>query len=314
VLAQYLVFVSAFGYLMLGLPKWRSRLAIAIALEVYKALAGGSFHELIIWSASVLMFLAWAHAWSKKRILAFVVVGVFSIMLIDAIKRDYRDQFWYTGPRISESRLLAFTLIAFDAATSPSKIFGTKSFTELLERLNQGWIVNSAMRWTPAIEPYARGRTLIRDMTAGMLPRALFKGKGVVSGREDYERYTGYSLLASTSMALGTAGEMYVNFGREGGVLAVGIYGLLLGLGYRALALQAARHPLWWIWVPYFGSVAVKAETSVGVLFSWLVKGAIVMAVVLWKSPALRRIQLPEIAAKSPPSDRSRLPNRSRAR
>ena len=70
----------------------------------------------------------------------------------------------------------------------------------------------------------------------------------------------------------------------------VGIYALLLGLGYRWLFKRALRQPLWWIWLPFLGMIALKAECSVSYMVNWVVKAVLVMGLVIWACPALRAV------------------------
>jgi len=95
-------------------------------------------------------------------------------------------------------------------------------------------------------------------------------------------------------MGLGYAGEMYANFGYWGGLLGVGLYGLLLGLGFLFIYKMALKSALWWAWGAYIFLVAVKAESTVGFVLNWSVKAVIVMGLVLLVSPAMRQTLFPD--------------------
>jgi len=95
-------------------------------------------------------------------------------------------------------------------------------------------------------------------------------------------------LTEETSMNLGFAGEMYANFGYRGGIVGCGIYGLILGLLFRWIAIRARTSPLWWAIAAYAGHWALKAETDIGSVMNYVTKGGIVIFAVTLVLPALR--------------------------
>lgn len=288
VLLANLSFVGVFGYMMLNISGWKLRIGIVAALLLSNTLIGGSFHDLVLWGAFIVLFMSYCRQWSRQRVISFILLGAVGIMVILSVKQEYRDQFWYGRTKIADSRIAAFTTLVFDVLTHPKILLTDKKLAETIVRLNQGWIVNRAMIWTPKFKPYAHGKTIVNSLEGAIVPRFLNPEKGEVGGRKDYMRYTGLELWGSTSMELGYVGEMYINFGPWGGILAVGLYGLLLGLGFRWFYVRALKQPLWWAWVPYFAIVAIKAETSIGYTVNWLIKAAAIMIIVVWLSPALK--------------------------
>ncbi|MCX6896409.1 MAG: hypothetical protein NTZ16_13110 [Verrucomicrobia bacterium] len=96
-------------------------------------------------------------------------------------------------------------------------------------------------------------------------------------------------------MNLGYAGEMYANFGHVGGIIACGVYALVLALVFRWICARAFTAPLWWCVMPYVGFSALKAEDGVAEILNWTVKATVVMAAVCYAFPAFRRaLFLPE--------------------
>jgi len=275
--------------MLLRNPGWRMRASILILLLWLSAILGGSFHDLVLWTTSFVFVLAYSQQWDRKRVAVVLLAGSLCVFLLLSIKQEYRAQIWYGQTSIAESRIGAFSKLIFNTMSEPSTLFSEDKLPETLVRLNQGWIVNRAMIRTPSEIPFARGKTIVNSVAGALLPRFISPHKKAVGGQKDYERYTGL-ILHGASMELGYAGEMYVNFGIKWGVLAVGLYGLVLGLGFRWLFVRALRQPLWWAWVPYFAIVAIKAETSVGYMVNWLLKAAIVMVGVMWLCPAMKQV------------------------
>jgi len=295
VLLSNLAFIGAFGFLLLKIPGWKLRLAIVMAILIQKTLQEGMFHDLIIWSASLILILAYSRQWDRKRIFSIIIAGVISILVIINVKQEYRNQFWFGKTYIAKNRVVALSTLVANILSNPEVLISNDKMPKVMQRLNQGWIVNRAMRWTPQREPYAEGKTFLNNFIETLIPRFLYPEKGEVGGRKDYERYTGLVLQPGTSMALGYAGEMYVNFGPYWGILGVGLYGLLIGMGFHWFYVRAIRNPLWWAWASYFACMAIKAESSIGYATNWLFKSAIIMVVVLFISPEMRQALAPRM-------------------
>jgi len=295
VLLSNLVFVGAFGYMLLNIPGWKFRSIVAMALLFMKSLNAAMFHDLVVWSASFVLVLSFSRQWSRKRIFSTIIVGAIVVMLIINVKSEYRKQFWYGETQIADNRLVAFSSLIVNILSSPEELFSSDKISFTLTRLNQGWIVNQAMKITPLWKPYAWGDTIVKNIRGALLPRFLYPEKSEVGGRKDYETYTAMELGPGTSMALGYAGEMYVNFGPRWGVIGVGIYGLLIGMGFYWFYIKALRQPLWWAWATYFACIAIRAESSIGYMANWILKAAIVMVAILFIFPELRRVLAPKM-------------------
>jgi len=295
VLAGNLVFVGAFGYMLLNIPGWKVRSVIAITLLFGKSLNDAMFHDLVVWSASYVLVLSFSRQWSRKLIFSTIIAGSIFVMLIINVKSDYRNQFWYGRAHIAKNRLTAFSTLIVNTLSNPKELLSSDKISFTLARLNQGWIVNQAMKITPLWKPYAWGDTIVKNIVGALVPRFLYPEKGEVGGRKDYETYTGRELVPGTSMALGYAGEMYVNFGPRWGVIGVGLYGLLIGMGFYWFYVKALRQPLWWAWATYFACIAIRAESSIGYMANWILKAAIVMVAVLCIFPGLRQVLAPRM-------------------
>jgi hypothetical protein len=290
VLSGNLAYVGAFGYLLLNIPGWKIRAGIVIGLLFMNSLQDAMFHDLVVWSASFVLVLAFSRQWSRRRILSTLIAGCLAVTVIISVKGEYRNQFWYGKTYISDNRVVAFCKLVTDVLANPETLFSREKVSITTQRLNQGWIVNRAMLWTPVHEPYAGGRSLINNVVGSLVPRFLNPNKGVVGGKKDYSRYTGLELTPGTSMALGYAGEMYVNFGPRWGLLGVGLYGFIIGMGFYWLYARALRHPIWWAWASYFACIVIKAESSIAYMTNWVLKAAIVMIGVIWFCPAMKQL------------------------
>jgi len=166
--------------------------------------------------------------------------------------------------------------------------YSDDSLGEMVLRFNQGWIVDRVLHHVPAYEPYAFGETIISAVEAAALPRIIAPDKHDVGGREFMIRFAGYEPEEGTSMDIGFAGELYANFGYWGGIIACGLYALMIGLALRWVSVRALRSPLWWAVAIYAGHWAFKVETDIGAVLNYAVKAALVVFVATRCLPAFR--------------------------
>jgi hypothetical protein len=299
VLLGTLRFVGAIGWMILAAPGWKWRLAVLLIYEGYGATSIGMFHDLILWSLSLLAIYVFLRR-VKRSVFVSVLVGlVAGVFFLQDAKWTLRAGIWEEGGDVIVfGKPMAFNkwtqpfvsvLCLIDSAT---KVFtggySDESIANSVTRFNQGWIIDRVMHHVPAEEPYARGETLWWALRATLLPRVFAPDKLIVNGRVNMERFAGHAMTGDTSMNLGFAGEMYANFGQWGGVAGCGVYALVLGLFFRWAAVLAQRSPFWWAIAVYCGHWAFKAETDVGGVLNYVVKGAIVAFVVTLFLPHLR--------------------------
>jgi hypothetical protein len=94
------------------------------------------------------------------------------------------------------------------------------------------------MNYVPAATPYEDGRLTLGVLQHIATPRILFPDKPPLpNDTEITARYTGLRLDSSgtSSVSIGYLGELYVDFGKFGALIAVGIMGSLAGLAYRRI-------------------------------------------------------------------------------
>ena len=299
VLLANLRYVGAFGRMLLLGDGWRWRIGLTLANEVLLATGVGMFHTLLLWAASGFAIYLYRLRPNRGLILLWVLLGGLLLPSFQEAKWKIRENVWYggtaelSGARPSafpSSARLAFNWLGYladDFYRTVTLSWEEEFLTDSLVRYNQGWIINRVMQHVPETEPYARGETLITAAKAAMLPRILAPEKHLSGGRLYMARFAGVE-LESASMNLGFAGEMYANFGYYGGIGGCFLYAAALGLMVRWVIKRASRAPLWWVFVPYFGVFAIKAEEGIADVLNWLVKGAVIIAAVYFLFPALR--------------------------
>jgi hypothetical protein len=289
-----LSFVGVFGLALIRAPGWLLRALAVYGVLVMQSSAEGMFHELLLWSAYLGAIVAFRSRLSFRRIAVVSTFAFIGILALNGIKEGYRQAISTRTDLTAVGRLLLLANVLGDLATDPDALLSPDNVSLNVTRLNQGWIIARVLWHVPASEPYARGETIVASAEATLLPRVLAPDKLVVGGHEYFSRFTGVPLMPGTSMDLSVAGEMYANFGRFGGILAVLGYGVLLGLLFRLFTRWARTSVLWWSWAPFVMLHTAKAEGSFAEPLNHIVKSFIVMLVVIAVLPGwveLRRFR-----------------------
>lgn len=245
----------------------------AILYLFYSSLVTGFFHEFILWSA--FFFFMWA-AKNKPTFttkLAIISVGIVLATTIQAVKSNYRLSLKSGGQEGGFA--LFFDVFKDEVAHGNLKTIDASS--ELNIRLNQGWIISAILNHTPYNEPFAEGETIINAVSASILPRFLNPYKSKAGGQENFSKYTGLTLGGSTSMGMSILGEAYANFGREGGILFMGIWGVFLAWFWNLIEKLCSKNLLYIFFLPLLFLQVVKAETELVVVLNHLIKSGIVI-------------------------------------
>lgn len=233
------------------------------------------FHDLILWMA--LLFCYWyslrRHSPTGKMILLSVVC--VSLFTIQAIKQEYRAKVW-------QGEDASFVEHVFDFWTKEKSASDEGVMANVVARLNQGWIISAVLNNVPAAEPFANGETLVDAFYGAFVPRFLAPNKVKAGGQVNFRRFTGLNIADSTSMAISPLGEAYANFGRMGGVFAIGGLGILMSFLYSLCLRFSLKHATFLFWVPLIFYQAIKAETECATVLNQLSKGALVAFGMHW--------------------------------
>ncbi|HEY3854631.1 MAG TPA: hypothetical protein VGO67_09580 [Verrucomicrobiae bacterium] len=312
VLLGCLRYIGAIGWMIVAAPGWKWRVGVLLLFEIYNASSSGMFHDLILWSLSLLaIYVFLRHV--KRLVFVSALVGlVAAIFFLQDAKWTLRDAIWNESNEIVLfGKPMTFSpwtrpfVSAFCLVDSCTKFFSggysEESIANSVTRFNQGWIIDRVMHHMPSEEPFARGETIWGALRAAALPRFLAPDKLVVNGRVNMERFAGHDMVGDTTMNIGFGGEMYANFGLWGGVIGCGCYALVLGLFFRWAAVLAQKSPFWWAIAVFCGHWAFKAETDIGGVLNYVVKSVILVFFVTLLMPALRN----ELLGKSTEAGRS---------
>ena len=244
---------------------------IALSVSSLFLVAGDQavFHDLIIWFAIYLFYFLCKKRRSAGEKVFWLGLSSVVVLGIQLAKGDYRAQVW-SGENPSFVESIQRTVFEQGGITNEDLRKAA------IVRLNQGWIISAVLRHVPDREPYANGETLATAVEAALLPRFLAPNKKKAGGQENFRRFTGLGIQQSTSMAISPLGEAYANFGANGGILLMAVWGFVFGRMIAYVRHLSVNYPSLVLWIPLFIYQAIKAETEFATVFNQLFKGAVV--------------------------------------
>jgi hypothetical protein len=274
-LAAHLTHVGVF-YVIYS-PNKRKSLIVAgvILLVIGQSILTGMFGELVFMLACAMILVLLGKKIPFWRKLVLAVAGIFLIIIIQSVKRDYRDKSWKHGG----ADAVYFAQLIGDRVTNLSSVLDPNIMFVTSVRMNQGWLVAETMYQVPDRHPFAHGETIWQSIAATIVPRFLWPDKPEAGGKANLKRFWGFNLVG-WSTNIGPLGEAYANFDRVGGVIYMLFYGLFFNLVLSLILKAAERRPSIILWIPFlfFNVVTVESDllTTMGALlkglfFTWLV-------------------------------------------
>ena len=281
-LCSQLRYVGAL-YFLLSDHRYRYFFAVGSVLPLFFASAeSGMFHDLILWLMMLSTYWVAERSWGLGKKLTFVAVGCICVFTIQVVKQDYRQKL-----KAGKNPSLVGEMVG---AITEERFLEDDVLSLATARLNQGWIISAVMRNVPRHEPFADGETIRTAFLVALVPRILWEDKKGAGGQENFMRFTGLPIERGTSMGISPLGEAYANFGVEGGILFMAIFGVGFSLLYRFVVRHVVKHPDLVFWIPLMFYQGIKAETEMIVVVNQLVKGTLVVFVGYY---GLKQILLP---------------------
>jgi len=216
-------------------------MGLLLAQEVAIGFTGyfAGFREPLMMAAVALL-----SAFDRRRWRHWVVLaGLLAIMALSgliwmSIRADYRSDF--ESQLYAESRQERLERVAALTSTWVRQDFTdlTDDIDAFVDRLWAVYYPALAVERVPALLPHEDGEILWRAILHVVTPRLLTPDKETLqSDSEMVRRYSGVWVAGDesrTSIAFGYAAEAYVDFGLPLMFVPVFVYGLLMGLAYRA--------------------------------------------------------------------------------
>ncbi len=258
--------------------RWKVFLGM-LAFSFLEAAVRGMFHAFLLWGVLIFTFVAYELKFNLTRKIWIVSVGLIVVLTLQSVKSEYRQLVWYQG--YSGNKIALFFDLTFKNISS-GKVFSNSQSEEMTSRMNQGWIISKIMSQVPNNFNFANGETIKDALVATALPRFLAPNKKIAGGKENFEKYTGLELQGGTSMDISLAGEGYINYGAQGGVVFMLLWGLFIAWFISKCEDIGRYYPTFLLWIPLLFLQVVKAETSLIVVFNYLIKAFILQYAIFW--------------------------------
>lgn len=259
----------------------------AFAALVGSSLETGLFHDIALWSALILSFVAYEFRLSTATKAAIVLVMAVFAMQLQTIKSQYRE-ILQTG--LGSGGIEAFFELFLDNHLSDTQTVDGDDLSMLNARLNQGWIISAIMNYVPAFQQYENGRTVIAAARDSVLPR-LLSGKRAVNMSESFIRYTGLSVGSNTSFGISVVGEAWVNFG-EWGIAFMLLFGAFYGGVLKWIYWISKKYPTVILWAPLVFLQAIKAETELVVVMNHMVKSGMFLILIYYLAYRVLKVRI----------------------
>lgn len=258
---------------------------ITLAYLVLNIISGGVFIDLFIWSLFIATYFI-----LNKRInitvkVAVLVLGIFSALLVQSIKADYRKVIWH-GENIEEvQEEQVFIDLTSAKLQNAATIFEEDNLKGFFSRINQGWILSNVLEHVPKNENFSNGDLFLRELKGIVLPRILAPDKITASGkdvREKFMKYTGRILLGNTTMNVGLISDGYINFGKVGCWIYMFFFGLFINYFIYKIFELSTSYPTLILWLPVLFFYVLRAANDFYMIMNYLVKSSMLLAAVLY--------------------------------
>lgn len=233
------------AYVYMSQQRGLSYLLVAVGIEVALGFTGffGEFKIVFL-----VLFVAFASAKAKLHFSSVVaiIVAAAIVLLISvfwsAIKVDYRE---FVNEGTKQQVVLVpledrFAFLADRASNADADTLAS-GFEALLLRMSYVEFFGATLNFVPDGRPHENGAMTMAAVSHIFLPRLLFPNKAPLPNDTAVTiAYTGLPLDAGpgTSISIGYAGELYIDFGVLGMMACMGIFGFFYGKASRYIQQQ----------------------------------------------------------------------------
>ncbi len=280
-LIAFTKYIGAFYIFLSKEPLRWLWILLAFSFEILHAFGSAMFHELILWMLFLYLIYAFISKITTIPKLISMISIISAVFTIQYIKTDYREVVWENKISDDVGKLAFAGELAQKKLSTDSEIEKQDKLQEMVDRINQGWIIARIMYVVPQYEPFAEGETIQNGIFAALVPRIFVPNKATTGGQLYFERFTGMELIGNTSMDLSIVGEAYANYGVAGGIFFMFLLGLFYNLTLKYLTKKAQKNPELLLWIPLIYFYTVKAESDFTTSVNHLTKSSLLLILLM---------------------------------
>ena len=261
-------------------------IVLVLAYLILNIISGGVFIDLFVWG----LFFTSYFSINKKIPLIFkiavLVIGVFTALLVQSIKADYRKVIWSddnSNEDIKEE--FVFVNLANTKLQNATSLLSDDNLKSFFSRINQGWILSNVLEHVPKNQDFANGDLFIRELKGIILPRIIAPDKITASGKdvkEKFMKYTGRILIGNTTMNVGLISDGYINFGKYGSWIFMFFIGLFLNFYLNKIISISQKYPTLILWLPVLFFYIIRSGNDFYMIMNYLVKSTMLIAVAFY--------------------------------
>jgi hypothetical protein len=242
------------------------------------------FIDLFIWGLFFITYLTINKKINLLIKLGVFGVGIFTALLIQSIKAEYRKIIWDESNNDVNEELVFLDLVNVRLENA-SSIFEDEYLKNFFSRINQGWILTDVLNHVPKNEDFSNGELFIKELKGILLPRVLAPDKVTASGRDvkkKFMKYTGRLLHGNTTMNVGVIADGYINFGKDGCWIYMFFIGLFLNFIIHKIMQLTTKYPTLIFWLPVLFFYIVRASNDFYMIMNYFVKSLFILVFVFY--------------------------------
>ena len=261
-------------------------LTIFVCLILEQAVLQGMFTIVAYMGLTIFSFFFLKRKSAMWKKLSMFIVSAFLLILIQSIKRNFRQLTWYENYSGNKTALFA-NMLSDKLDAGFFSLFNPDAFFPIYYRANQGYNIGLVMRRIPRIQSFDNGSKLAIDFASAAVPRFLWPDKPTAGGKYNMKYFTGLTIIGY-STDVGPLGEAYGSFGVTGGIIYMFVLGLFIRWAYAIVFKISRKIPLLLLWIPVlFYQVTYSAENDSLQILNSLVKSAFLIFILYKAVPGL---------------------------
>ena len=253
-------------------------LILVIGSIVSSSLGEGMFHDLLTWIIFTGAVIAIKFKFGFNTKLIACVTFILFAVTIQILKGSYRGA---TGAGGESGGVETFAKV-YEKQNEDKGIFSFEQLAPSNVRINQGFIITNVMTTVPAKVPFSHGGEMYQVLEAAVLPRFLAPNKLTAGNREIFMKYSGIPIRQGTSMALGSLGDAYLNYGIYGGCVFMFLLGLLYSWVLTQFFKYSKEYPILILFTALVFYYPIRPDCELQTILGHLVKSCFLIACMIF--------------------------------